>query len=65
MRLGGAEQHAVGHDDGGAAAGLEQSQEQREEEQLGLLRLDDLQEILRRVLVIEVPANGGLASTSV
>ena len=46
VRLGRAEQHAVGHDDRGAAAGLEQPQEQGEEQQLGLLRLDDLQQVL-------------------
>ena len=47
MRLGRAEQHAVGHDDRGAAAELEQAEEQREEEQLGLLGLDDLLQVLR------------------
>ena len=36
------EEYPVGHDDGGAAAGLEQAQEQGKEQQLGLLRLDDL-----------------------
>ena len=53
-----AEQHAVGHDDGGAAAGLEQAQEEREEEQLGLLRLDDLLQVLGGVLVVERPGEG-------
>ena len=53
MRVGRAEEHAVGHDDGGASAGLEQAQEQREEEQLGLLRLDDLLQVLGGVLVVE------------
>ncbi len=53
VRVGRAEEHAVGHDDGGASAGLEQAQEEREEEQLGLLRLDDLLEVLGGVLVVE------------
>jgi hypothetical protein len=39
----GAEQHTVGHDHGGAPARLQQTEEQREEEQLGLLGLDDFQ----------------------
>jgi hypothetical protein len=34
----GAEQHAIGHDHGSPAAGFEQLQEQRHEQQLGLLR---------------------------
>ena len=55
VRVGRAEEHAVGHDDGGASAGLEQAQEEREEEQFGLLRLDDLLEVLGGVLVIERP----------
>ena len=37
--VGGAEQHAVGHDDGGAAAVLQQAQEEVQEEDLGLLAL--------------------------
>ena len=53
VRVGRAEEHAVGHDDGGASAGFEQAQEEGEEEQLGLLRLDDLQEILGGVFVVE------------
>ena len=53
VRLGRAEQHAVRHDDGGAPAGLEQPQEQREEQQLGLLRLDDVLQILGGGLVVE------------
>ena len=48
-----AEEHAVGHDHRGAAAGLEQPEEQGEEEQLGLLRLDDLEEVLGGALVVE------------
>ena len=58
MRLAGAEEHAVGHDDGGAAAGLQQAQEEREEEQLGLLGLDDLQQVLGGVLVVEGAGEG-------
>ena len=53
VRVGRAEEHAVGHDDGGASAGLEQAQEEGEEEQFGLLRLDDLLEVLGVVLVVE------------
>jgi hypothetical protein len=41
VRLAGAEQHAVGHDHRRPAAGLEQAQEQGQEQQLGLLGLDD------------------------
>ena len=62
----GAEQHAIGHDDGGAAAGLEQAQEEREEEQLGLLGLDDLLQVLGGSSRSRAtPAKGGLARTSV
>ena len=48
-----AEQHAVGHDHRGASAGLQQAQEEREEEQLGLLGLDDGQQVFGRVLVVQ------------
>ena len=58
MRVGRAEEHAVGHDDGGASAGLEQAQEEGEEEQFGLLRLHDLLEVLGAVLVVERPGKG-------
>ncbi len=47
------EQHAVRHDDRRAAAGFEQAQEEREEEQFGLFGLNDLEEILGSILVIE------------
>ena len=47
------EHYAVGHDDGGAAAGLEQAQEQGQEQQLGLLRLDDPLQVLGCGLVVE------------
>ena len=53
MRIARPEEYAVGHDDGGAAAGLEQAQEQGEEQQLGLLRLDDLLQVLGGGLVVE------------
>jgi hypothetical protein len=53
VRLARSEQDAVGNDDSGATAGLEQLEEQRDEEQLGLFGLDDLQQVLRRVLVVE------------
>ena len=49
------EQHAVGHDHRRAAARFQEAQEEREEEQLGLLRLDNLQQVLGRVLVVEAP----------
>ncbi len=52
------EQHAVGHDDGSPAAGLEQAQEEREEEQLGLLGLDDLLQVLGGGLVVEAAGEG-------
>ena len=58
MRFARPEQHAVRHDDGGASAGLEQTQEQREEEQLGLLGLDDLLEVLGSGLVVEAAGEG-------
>src|SRR5688572_8131917 len=47
------EEHALGHDDGGAAARLEQAQKKREKEQLSFLGLDDLLQVLGGVLVIE------------
>jgi hypothetical protein len=53
VRLAAAEQHAVGHDDRGPAAGLQQAQEQRQEQQLGLLGLDDGQQVLGGVLVVQ------------
>jgi hypothetical protein len=58
VRLAAAEQHAVGHDDRRAAARLEQAQEQREEQKLGLLGLDDLQQVLGRVLVVQAAGEG-------
>ena len=58
MGIGRAEEHAIGHDDGGAAAGLEQAQEERHEEQLGLLGLDDALEVLGGGLVIEAAGEG-------
>jgi hypothetical protein len=39
-------------------AGLEQPQEQRQEEQFGLLGLDDALEVLGGVLVVERPGEG-------
>ena len=47
------EEYAVGHDDGGAAANLKQPQEQRKEQQFGLLSLDDLLQIPSDGLVVE------------
>ena len=43
----------IGHDHRRAPTGLQEPQEEREEEQLGLLRLDDLQQVLGGVLVVE------------
>jgi len=47
-----------GNDHRGAAAGLEQAQEEREKEQLGLLGLDDLEQVLGGVLVVEAAGEG-------
>ena len=47
------EEHTVGHDNGGAPAGLKQAEEERKEQQLGLLGLDDLLQILGGGLVVE------------
>ena len=58
MGLAGAEEDAVGHDDGGTAARLEQAQEQGDKEQLRLLGFDDLQEILGGVLVVQGAGEG-------
>ena len=52
---GGAEQHAIRHDDCGTSAGLQETQEQRQEQQFRLLGLDDGKQVLRGVLVIERP----------
>ena len=53
MRVARPEEYTVGHDDGGAAAGLEEAQEQGKEQQFGFLRLDDLLQILGGGLVVE------------
>jgi hypothetical protein len=53
VRGGGAEQHAVRHDNGRAPAGLQELQEQRHEQKLGLLGLDDGEQVFRGGLVIE------------
>ena len=58
VRLAAAKQHAVGHDDGGAPAGLEQAQEQGQEQQLGLPGLDDGQQVLGGVLVVQTAGKG-------
>ena len=60
MGIGAAEQNSIGHDDGGASAGLEQAQVEGEEEQFGLLRLHDLEQILRAVFVVERSGEGGV-----
>jgi hypothetical protein len=58
MRGAGAEQHAIGHDDGSTATGLEQAQEEGEEEQFGLLGLHYLLQVLSTVLVVERAGEG-------
>lgn len=58
MRLAGAEQHAIGHDHRGPPAGLQKPQEESEEEELGLLGLDDLEQVLGGVLVVEASGEG-------
>ena len=55
MRVARPEQHPVRHDDGSAPARLQQAQEQRQKQQLGLLGLNDPLQILRRVLIIKRP----------
>lgn len=51
--IGRAKEHAVRHDDGGAATGLENAQEERHEEEFGFLGLDDALEVLGGGFVIE------------
>ncbi len=53
MRVRAAEQHALGHDDRRPPARLEQTEEERQEQQLRLLRLHDLLQVLGRGLVVE------------
>lgn len=53
VRGGGTEQHAVRHDHGSAATGLQQFQEQRHEQKFGLLGLDHREQVFRGGLVIE------------
>jgi hypothetical protein len=54
----GAEQHTIRHDDGRAAAGPQQLEEQRHEQELGLLGLDQRQQVFRRRLIIERAGEG-------
>jgi hypothetical protein len=56
--LAAAEQHAVGHDDRRAPAGLEQAQEQGQEQQLGLFGLDGLLQVLGGVFVVQAARKG-------
>ena len=58
MRVAGAEQNPVRDDDCCSASGLQEPQEQRKEQQLGLLCLHDLLEVLGRVLVIQRSGEG-------
>ena len=53
MRLGRAEEYAVGYDAGAASAHAQHPEKQRDEEQLGLLRLADLQEISRYRVIVQ------------
>lgn len=53
MCAGGAEEDTVGNDDGRPAAGLEQFDEERQEEQFCLLCFDDGQEVLGDILVVQ------------
>jgi hypothetical protein len=55
VRLGRSEQHTVGHDRRRPPTGLQQPQEEREEQQLGLPGFDDALQILGGVLVIQRP----------
>jgi hypothetical protein len=56
--VGRAEQYAVGHDHRRSPAGLQQPQEQGQKQQLGLFRLDDLQQVLGGGLVIQAAGKG-------
>ncbi len=60
VRFAGTKQHAVGHDDGGATARFEQTQEQGEKQQLGLLGLDQGQQVFGGVLVVQATGEGGI-----
>lgn len=53
MGLATAEQHAVRHDGGAAAADLEHAQDECDEEQLGLLGLDHAQQVRGHVLLVQ------------
>ena len=56
--IGGAEQHAIGHDHGRPAAGFEQLQEQGHEQQLGFLRLYHPLQFAAGALVIQRSGEG-------
>ena len=60
VRGGGAEEDAVRHDAGAAAADLEHPQEQRQEQQLGLLGFADLQQIGRDDIRVKAALEGGI-----
>ena len=56
--IGGAEENPIRHDDRRTTARLEQAEKQGQEEQFGLLGLDDRQQILGGVFVIERTGEG-------
>src|SRR5204863_7626378 len=58
VRVARSEENSVRHDDGGASARLEQTQKQRQEEQLGLLGLDYLLQVLGAALIVERSGKG-------
>ena len=63
--LAGAEEHAVRHDGGAAAAHLEHAQDEGDEEQLGLLGLDGAQDVGVHVLVVEAALEGRIGQDDV
>ena len=60
MRLGRAEEHAVRHDAGAAAADAEHAQKEREEQKLRLLGLADLEEVGGDDVRVQAPLEGGI-----
>ena len=56
--IGRAEEDSIGHDDGGAATGLQEAQEERHEEEFGFFGFDDLEEVFGGGLVIEATGEG-------
>jgi hypothetical protein len=56
--LAGAEQHAIRDDGGCAATALQQAQEKGQEQQFGLLGLDDLLQVLGGGFVVQAASKG-------